>query len=256
MSKVPLEEKRPNSQSPLQRILENVRVGGNLTVGDIIQQVFIGGESQAQRQESRNRQALLKQVKNEVDSRLEQSLHNAVLINLGKEKQPQQVKCPWDMEVKVGNQPSEPLPPEEGIIDFFNREAIAGKFLILGTPGAGKTTTLLLGAYFGLIIGVIIGLFFGVFFGIWAWLALGQSKEIKPVETLNSSWSNLGKSLIVGMILGFITWVITKLLILKSSAQSPALILSATDTVNIVLSGILIKVLITRRPQLGRTTES
>jgi DNA polymerase III delta prime subunit len=601
MSKVPPEEKRPNSQSPLQRILENVRVGGNLTVGDIIQQVFIGGESQAQRQESRNRQALLQQVKNEVDSRLDQSLHNAVLINLGKEKQPQQVKRPWDMEVKVGNQPSEPLPPEERIIDFFNREAIAGKFLILGMPGSGKTTTLLelarelviraednanqpmpvlfnlstwkddkqpiaqwlvaelkdkygvrkdigknwlknkeflplldgldelaserqekcvqainqflaseerslylvvcsrseeygnyetrlqlngaiylkplsnlqirdylaaikraelmqtisrdptllklvrtplmlsvttlvsielsleewqrlntskerlrylldayirwmlareinskaysrqklpnpkevrcrlvwlarqlqkeyqtefllermqpswltnfftqqtyalgvglvfgsvgglivglivglncarfFGNHIGLIIGVIIGLFFGFFFGIWAWLALGQSKEIKPVETLNSSWSNLGKSLIVGMILGFITWVITKLifpligwqspglvllliispavvsvfemngpevqrrtvanqgiwqslnnairfallgaawmgiaafwtrekifatitsLILKSSAQSPALILSATDTVNIVLSGILV----------------
>jgi len=61
-------------------------------VGDIIQQIFIGKDSQSQRQEFRNRQALLRQVKNEVDNRLENSLHKAVLINLDKQKQPQQVK--------------------------------------------------------------------------------------------------------------------------------------------------------------------
>jgi hypothetical protein len=143
MSKVPHEENSPHFQSPQQSIFDNVRVGGNLTVRDIIQQIFIGGDSPSQRKEFRNRQILLKQVKNEVDSRLEQSLHNAVLINLTKEKQPQQVKRPWDVEVKVGNQPSETLPQEERIIDFFDREAIAGKFLILGAPGSGKTTTML-----------------------------------------------------------------------------------------------------------------
>jgi hypothetical protein len=39
-----------------------------------------------------NQWLLLAQVKHEVEARLEQSLHNAVLINLGKELQPQQVK--------------------------------------------------------------------------------------------------------------------------------------------------------------------
>jgi hypothetical protein len=38
---------------------------------------------------------------------------------LSKKKQPQQVKRPWDVEVKVGNQPSEALPQEERIIDFL-----------------------------------------------------------------------------------------------------------------------------------------
>ncbi|WP_052334296.1 caspase family protein [Kamptonema formosum] len=95
------------------------------------------------RREYLNRQGLLSQVKNEVDSRLEHSLHNAVLINLGKEKQPQQVQRPWDVEVKVGNQSPVALPQRTEIIDVFDDETIAGKLLILGAPGSGKTTTLL-----------------------------------------------------------------------------------------------------------------
>ncbi|MBD0346160.1 MAG: NACHT domain-containing protein, partial [Coleofasciculus sp. Co-bin14] len=122
---------------------EKILAGINLEAIDIVKEILIDENSQSQRREFRSRQALLKQVKNEVDSRLAWSLHSAVLINLGKEKQPQQVERPWVVEVNVSNQPSEPLPPEERIIDFFDREAIAGKFLILGAPGAGKTTTLL-----------------------------------------------------------------------------------------------------------------
>ncbi|MBC1270549.1 hypothetical protein GNF07_26230, partial [Trichormus variabilis FSR] len=45
-----------------------------------------------------NQRILLASVKQEVTARLRQSLHNAVLINLGKESQPQQVKRPWDAE--------------------------------------------------------------------------------------------------------------------------------------------------------------
>jgi len=88
----------------------------------------------------RNRQDLLAQVKNEVDGRLEQSLHN-VLINLNKEKQPQQVQRLWDVEIKTGNQQSELLPSETKIIEVFTQDTIAGKLLILGAPGSGKTTT-------------------------------------------------------------------------------------------------------------------
>ena len=82
-------------------------------------------------------------MKREVISRLSQSLHNAVLINLDKQVQPQQVKRPWDAEIKIGALPSQPLPPETKILEVFERSDIQGKLLILGDPGAGKTTTLL-----------------------------------------------------------------------------------------------------------------
>jgi predicted NACHT family NTPase len=83
---------------------------------------------------------LLTAVKQEVTARLKQSLHNAVLINLGKEQQPEQVKCPWDAEIKIGSKPSEPI-LDTSILEVFDREEIAGRLLILGAPGSGKTTT-------------------------------------------------------------------------------------------------------------------
>ncbi|MFB2771622.1 hypothetical protein ACE1AT_20375 [Pelatocladus sp. BLCC-F211] len=43
----------------------------------------------------KNERILLASVKEEVTARLRQSLHNAVLINLSKESQPQQVKRPY-----------------------------------------------------------------------------------------------------------------------------------------------------------------
>lgn len=91
----------------------------------------------------RTEQQLLQIVKEEVESRLRQSLHNAVLINLGKEAQPEQVKRPWDAEVKIGARPAEPIPENTSILEVFDRSDLGGKLLILGNPGSGKTTTLL-----------------------------------------------------------------------------------------------------------------
>ncbi|MBD2303222.1 NACHT domain-containing NTPase [Nostoc sp. FACHB-190] len=88
-----------------------------------------------------NQRILLASVKQEVTARLRQSLHNAVLINLGKESQPQQVKRPWDAEIKIGLKPAVPLPDTTTILEVFDSLEIAGKLLILGAPGAGKTTT-------------------------------------------------------------------------------------------------------------------
>jgi GTPase SAR1 family protein len=88
------------------------------------------------------RKTLLGAVKQEVTSRLKQSLHNAVFITLGKEEQPEQVRRPWDAEIKIGQRTTK-LPADTRIIDVFNQEEIGGKLLILGNPGAGKTTTLL-----------------------------------------------------------------------------------------------------------------
>ena len=88
-----------------------------------------------------NQRILLADVKNEVTARLKQSLHNAVLINLRKELQPQLVLRPWDTEIKIGNKPPEPLANTTSILEVFDDSAIAGKLLILGEPGSGKTTT-------------------------------------------------------------------------------------------------------------------
>jgi DNA polymerase III delta prime subunit len=92
---------------------------------------------------SRNEQLLLQEIEREVDSRLAQSLHNHAFITLDKEAQPQQVKRLWDAEVKIGAKPAESIPSETSILEVFERSEIAGKLLILGTPGAGKTTTML-----------------------------------------------------------------------------------------------------------------
>lgn len=90
---------------------------------------------------SQTEQLLLAAVKREVNARLKQSLHNAVLINLGKEAQPRQVKRPWDTTIKIGEKPSEPIPETTTILDIFDQEEIGGRLLILGVPGSGKTTT-------------------------------------------------------------------------------------------------------------------
>ncbi|MGA1262956.1 MAG: NACHT domain-containing protein, partial [Prochlorothrix sp.] len=94
----------------------------------------------------RNEQILWEAVRDEVRDRLVQSLHNQVLINLGKDAQPQQVNSrrPWDWEVKIGpgvKALTGDLPEEWDIGEIFNQAN--RKLLILGAPGSGKTTTLL-----------------------------------------------------------------------------------------------------------------
>ena len=63
-------------------------------------------ESQSQRNPTQ--QILLDSVDQEVNSRLIHSLHNRILINLEKEEDPNQVRPPWSVDVKIGSQ--EPFP--------------------------------------------------------------------------------------------------------------------------------------------------
>ncbi|QLE59665.1 NACHT domain-containing NTPase [Nostoc sp. TCL26-01] len=148
----------PDSQDPKQvnnNDLRNSQFGGGLInaenvnagrIGGDIWNIFFGGQQTipvGNPTRPKNERILLAAVKEEVTARLRQSLHNAVLINLGKESQPQQVKRPWDAEIKIGLKPAEPLPDTTTILEVFDSEEIAGKSLILGAPGSGKTTTLL-----------------------------------------------------------------------------------------------------------------
>ncbi len=84
---------------------------------------------------------LLEAVKREVNQRLEQSLHNAVAIDLRKEKPPERMPRLCDIEVKIGNHPNSRLPPDKSVTNVF--DDTEGKLLILGALGGGKTTTLL-----------------------------------------------------------------------------------------------------------------
>ena len=74
--------------------------------------------------------------------RLEQSLH-AGTVNVLKEKQPEQVTRRWDAEVKVPFQPRIPVIPNVSAAQVFDEATVAGRLLILGAPGSGKTTMLL-----------------------------------------------------------------------------------------------------------------
>jgi len=95
------------------------------------------------RQECRNRQKLLEGVKREIVGRLGKSIYKGVPLNPDKESQPEQVNQPWSGEVKVNYQSTIPLPTGTKNIEVFDRPEVAGRLLILGKPGAGKTTTLL-----------------------------------------------------------------------------------------------------------------
>ena len=109
------------------------------------------------------RQKLLKQMKTDVAKRLEDSLHNLVRVDLEQEEQRQWVgrqktplatvqkkqPLPFKNLVQRGlsifsnSQTIRPVAPAEKTYAIFHRPDIGGRLLILGEPGAGKTTELL-----------------------------------------------------------------------------------------------------------------
>ena len=115
----------------------------NLSLRNIAGELLGASAEIPLKQQEKNRRDLLEEVDREITVRLESSLHNAVWINLRKESQPQQVKRPWDAEIKIGAKPPESVPNSTTTLEIFDRKDIAGRLLILGQPGAGKTTTLL-----------------------------------------------------------------------------------------------------------------
>lgn len=95
-------------------------------------------------QQVKNRQALLNKVGNYwVKGVLEASLHEQVLIELGLEERAGAVTSPWNIELETADEAQKPLPQGTKIISIFDRMGEGRTLLILGEPGAGKTTTLL-----------------------------------------------------------------------------------------------------------------
>ncbi len=86
----------------------------------------------------RNRGRLLDNVhRSWIEGVLNRSLYGAELVKLGIMTRPEAV----DMVLKQPGTKAETLPPNTAIIDVFDK--VGQELLILGEPGAGKTTTLL-----------------------------------------------------------------------------------------------------------------
>ncbi|WP_051319756.1 MULTISPECIES: NACHT domain-containing protein [Planktothrix] len=95
-------------------------------------------------QEYRFRQKLLNQVQEFwVENVLERSLHNKAMIDLGLEERPDLVARPFGNVQISPEQSQKPLSTSRGINTAFNRMGEGRTLLILGEPGAGKTTVLL-----------------------------------------------------------------------------------------------------------------
>ena len=90
-----------------------------------------------------NEKILIAAVWAEVEDRLRQSLHNAILLRLDMAEQRHQVSRPWDSQLRTADQAAKPLDPNTHIVEVFDRRDVGGKLLILGHPGSGKTTTML-----------------------------------------------------------------------------------------------------------------
>jgi hypothetical protein len=95
-------------------------------------------------QQVKNRQAILNKVRRFwVEGVLETSLHDQVLIELGLEERANAVVSSWNMELDTASEAQKPLPKGTKVISIFDQLGEGRTLLILGEPGAGKTTTLL-----------------------------------------------------------------------------------------------------------------
>ncbi|MGB7274047.1 MAG: NACHT domain-containing protein, partial [Geitlerinemataceae cyanobacterium] len=77
----------------------------------------------------------------EITKRLQQSLHNAVRLTLGMERRDDAVSLPWEATWYEPEKPPQPLPAGTRVSEIFQKTK--QQLLILGEPGAGKTTTML-----------------------------------------------------------------------------------------------------------------
>lgn len=134
----------PDPASYLVRSLASAKADSALTPIDRHSNAAGSRVASLTRQEYRNRQALLAKVKHYwVKGVLETSLHDQILIVLGLENKPDAVVSPWNVGWQTAQQSEQTLPQGTPILAIFDQLGTGRTLLILGEPGAGKTTTLL-----------------------------------------------------------------------------------------------------------------
>lgn len=96
------------------------------------------------RQEYRDRQILIDKVRNFwIQGVLKTSLHGRALLELGLEERQDALEYPWQMDWATPEMARQSLPTGSTAISQFDRLGAGRTLLILGEPGAGKTTMLL-----------------------------------------------------------------------------------------------------------------
>ena len=108
------------------------------------EQFSVRASQQLSRDEYRWRQVLVQNVKHYwIEGVLERSLHNQVLIELGLEERSQAVISPIGAAEEFVENTGRSFPAGTQATDIFDGLGIGRTLLILGEPGAGKTTILL-----------------------------------------------------------------------------------------------------------------
>jgi DNA polymerase III delta prime subunit len=141
-----------------QRVLSNLKAGGNISVGDVnVHQTnknysLIGGPSIVpapfivpEIDWDRAMQILEQEMQPKIKKRLKDSLFGLADIAIVEVKSVRHEDSPaLELEaVETGSTQADMIAPHSPIIETYEREYIKGKLLILGSPGAGKTITLL-----------------------------------------------------------------------------------------------------------------
>ncbi len=135
-----------DSQVSVGDIKTTLTAGGDIVGGDqIITHVYEAPPlplPPAEARERRDLGILLGKVRQFwIEGVLEKSIHTIALIDLGKETQAEAVAHAWEQVLELPDQSRQTLPSDKKISHIFDEMNRA--LLILGTPGSGKTITLL-----------------------------------------------------------------------------------------------------------------